>query len=411
MVSDMFYPNVGGVESHLYCLSLELMRRGHKVIIITHAYGDRKGVRYLTSGVKVYYLSHWLVYDQVSLPTLYCFFPLFRYIVIRESIDIVHGHQSILNAKTMGIPALHGSLSTRFEDVSSTLMNKLLKFTLSDVDHVICVSHTSKENTVLRAALDPRTVSVIPNAVVPQDFMPESICKDPTKVLQLHLLDWFYRKGTDLLIAIIPKICAQFPELEQMREKYVLQDRVTVLGAVKHSDVRKTLTQGHIFLNTSLTEAFWHSHRRGSMLWASSCQHKVGGVPEVLPDHMMDLIESVKVAIKRIKENKVDPIQFHNEIKMMYSWSDVAERTEKVYRKIVHTTPGTLLDRFIKYDKVGPAAGKFSIMIVAVSYLLLCILEWLVPSKLITRAPTFSLKKYHEVCSQMAKKKPSLIRP
>jgi phosphatidylinositol glycan class A protein len=79
-----------------------------------------------------------------------------------------------------------------------------------------------------------------------------------------------YRKGTDLLVAIIPRVCKLFPniqflvagdgpkriELEQMREKHVLQDRVIMLGAVNHADVREVLVQGHIFLNTSLTEAF-----------------------------------------------------------------------------------------------------------------------------------------------------------
>jgi phosphatidylinositol glycan class A protein len=62
----------------------------------------------------------------------------------------------------------------------------LLKFTLSDVDHVICVSHTSKENTVLRGALDPAQVSVIPNAVVASEFCPDaSARKDQSKVLSL----------------------------------------------------------------------------------------------------------------------------------------------------------------------------------------------------------------------------------
>lgn len=38
-----------------------------------------------------------------------------------------------------------------------------LKYTLADVHHCICVSHTSKENTVLRACIAPTRVSVIPN--------------------------------------------------------------------------------------------------------------------------------------------------------------------------------------------------------------------------------------------------------
>lgn len=43
----------------------------------------------------------------------------------------------------------------------------MLKYSLADVHHVICVSHTSKENTVLRACIPPKRVSVIPNGGCP----------------------------------------------------------------------------------------------------------------------------------------------------------------------------------------------------------------------------------------------------
>lgn len=45
MVSDFFFPNFGGVESHIYYLSQCLLKLGHKVIVMTHAYGNRSGVR------------------------------------------------------------------------------------------------------------------------------------------------------------------------------------------------------------------------------------------------------------------------------------------------------------------------------------------------------------------------------
>lgn len=64
-----------------------------------------------------------------------------------------------------------------------------------------------------------------------------------------------YRKGIDLLIAALPKVCAlhsdvrfliggdgpKIVELDQMRDKYqtLLRDRVELLGAVKHEDVRE----------------------------------------------------------------------------------------------------------------------------------------------------------------------------
>lgn len=109
-----------------------------------------------------------------------------------------------------------------------------------------------------------------------------------------------YRKGADLLVSAIPKICQLNPkvkflivgdgakrvDLEQMRERFILQDRVTLLGALPHHRIRDELIKGHIFLNTSLTEAFCIA-----IVEAASCgllvvSTDVGGIPEVLPRHM-----------------------------------------------------------------------------------------------------------------------------
>lgn len=47
--------------------------------------------------------------------------------------------------------------------------------------------------------------------------------------------------------------------------------RVRLLGALEHKDVRGVLVQGHIFLNTSLTEAFCMAIVEGA-----SCGLQVG---------------------------------------------------------------------------------------------------------------------------------------
>ena len=45
-----------------------------------------------------------------------------------------------------------------FAHAGSIHMNKVLQFTLADVSQAICVSHTSKENTILRSGLPPEKV-------------------------------------------------------------------------------------------------------------------------------------------------------------------------------------------------------------------------------------------------------------
>lgn len=187
-----------------------------QVVVITHAYGRRTGVRYLSNGLKVYYVPGLVMVSAATLPTIYGFFPIFRNIVLRERIDIVHGHQApssmcheaILHARTMGIRTVFTDHSLfGFADASSILSNKLLKSTLSDIDHVICVSHTSKENTVLRAALNPQNVSVIPNAVDSTEFTPDPAKRDSKRITIVAVSRLVYRKGVDLLVSVIPKVC------------------------------------------------------------------------------------------------------------------------------------------------------------------------------------------------------------
>lgn len=160
----------------------------------------------------------------------------------------------MLHARTVGIQtALTDHSLYSFADAGTVLTNKLLKFALSDLDHVICRRQQylarpskpplfrtterslwpySKENTVLRASLDPLMVSVIPNTVVAENFKllvhsPDGIGNgngngqaigtdqhpppahrlgphDTITIIVISRL--FYNKGTDLLPAAIPHI-------------------------------------------------------------------------------------------------------------------------------------------------------------------------------------------------------------
>jgi phosphatidylinositol N-acetylglucosaminyltransferase subunit A len=205
-----------------------------------------------------------------------------------------------------------------------------------------------------------------------------------------------YRKGIDLLVSTIPSICDKYPyvdfiiagdgpkriDVEQMRERFVLQDRVQVLGSVAHRDIRNILVRGDIFLNTSLTEAFCIS-----IVEAASCgllvvSTKVGGVPEVLPDEMIIYADPSKDSIMDALEKafetlpSVNPELFHKRLTTMYSWSDIAERTEVVYSRVLASESKTLAQRLSRYNNCGPYAGKIAALVMTIDYLLYLLLEW-----------------------------------
>ena len=200
MVCDFFWPSLGGVENHIWSLSQQLVRRGHHVIIITHTYGQRhcrQGVRYLPGPLKVYYCPFALLPGLgVTVPTFMATLPLLRCIFLREGITVVHGHQAtstlaseaIVFAATLGLRSVYTdhSLFGLSNDLASVALNRVLQASLATVDAAICVSHTCRDNFVLRtqwqankaASLQrlqlplSERVRVIANAVHPTQFTP-----------------------------------------------------------------------------------------------------------------------------------------------------------------------------------------------------------------------------------------------
>lgn len=307
---------------------------------------------------------------------------------------------------------------------------------------------------MLRASLDPLMVSVIPNAVVAENFRPlgypakasEGVASPPQAqhlgpndtITIVVISRLFYNKGTDLLIAAIPRILDLNPhvrfiiagsgpkaiDLEQMIERRVLQDRVEMLGPVRHEEVRDVMVRGHIYLHPSLTEAF------GTVIVeAASCGlyvvcTRVGGIPEVLPPEFTtfakpeedDIIAATGKAIAALRANKIRTEKFHDQVKMMYSWEDVARRTERVYDGISgvlseeefygeyagvgwSTTRGragvqsfALIDRLKRYYGCGVWAGKLFCICVVIDCLLYIFLEMLAPRRNIDVAKNWPRK-------------------
>lgn len=143
------------------------------------------------------------------------------------------GHEAIYHAPLLGVRTVFTDHSLfGFGDAVGILTNKLLAGALRNCDGVICVSNTGRENTVLRAEIEPERVSVVPNALEAEDFTP-----DPSRASKDHselststlslIVQWddvravtivvisrlVYRKGIDLLVASAPHICELFPDV------------------------------------------------------------------------------------------------------------------------------------------------------------------------------------------------------
>ena len=155
------------------------------------------GVRYLTNGMKVYHLPLLPFTSQDSFFSAFFVMSIFRKIVIREQIDIIHCHQctSVLTLVSMA----HGPILGKrvvftdhslfgFGDAASIHINKTLKWLLKEVDACICVSHVNKDNLSLRAAIDPSVIYVIPNAVDTSRFRPNPALRSQSNKINIVVL-------------------------------------------------------------------------------------------------------------------------------------------------------------------------------------------------------------------------------
>lgn len=263
----------------------------------------------------------------------------------------VTGLEFIFHARTLGKHVVFTDHSLfAFNDLTCVNINKVVKCFLTDVDQTISVSYLGREDIILRALLNPRICNAIPNAIDFTQFKPNNNKpKQKDEIIIVSVSRQTYRKGTDLLIEVIPEICEKHSNvkfliggdgpkkvlLENMVICSKLEDKVTLLGAIPHNKVRDVMKQGHIYLNPSLTEAFCIAIVEAASTGLYVVTTDVGGVGEVLPEPMMYLAAPEKHAIIKGLEHAMSAYKgieettkyFHERLKSTYNWDKVASKT------------------------------------------------------------------------------------
>ena len=410
LISDFVYPRLGGVENHIWSLAKELLQLGHKVIVITHAYEGYRGVHHFcfpphrdnnntnddeVHQLKVYYCPILPMVDEDSLPTFTATFPLLRWILMREQIEIVHAHQatstlaneSIVYAGILGLAAVYTDHSLfGLHDLAGVILNRVLTTTLATADAAICVSRACRDNFILRTQVDARRVFVVPNAVDATKFRPTTNPATITdRIVVVVVSRLAYRKGVDLLVGIIPEICRNHPQvdfivagdgpkrlaLQEMVEAERLQERVQFRGAVPHDQVRDVLVQGHIFLNCSLTESFCIAILEASCAGLTVVSTNVGGIPEVLDEgvqladpNVPDMVYALQqVIVDHMEKGPGDPWPRHERLAQRYAWNKVAQETVHIYDRVRNYPRKSFLERLECYLRVG--GGRMTGLVVA----------------------------------------------
>ena len=390
------------------------------------------------NGIKVYFNPMMTLYDDSTIPILYGSFKIIREICYTEKVDIIHCHQSasslslegIFHSKMLGINVVFTDHSlfgfSLFDEVS---INKVLRVFFIDVDETISVSNVAMENLILRAMINPKIAHTIPNGIDNTKFRPPSekelkeLKKQKIKegkeeiITIVSVSRQAERKGTDLLIEVIPEICKQLPNvnfiiggdgpkkklLDIMIDALGLKDRVKLTGFLAHQKVRDVMIQGQIYLNTSLTESFCIAIVEAASAGLYTIATDVGGVGEVLPEYMVRLvkpdkesiIQAIKETIKNYDKLKVKIQNNFTVLKNTYNWDKVVKKTMLVYDKALKKTDLSFITRIKKILTIGHLSPVIYLCAVLIDFIFLFLLTIFQPLKSIKKnEKEFKYKNY-----------------
>jgi phosphatidylinositol alpha-mannosyltransferase len=213
IVTEYYYPTLGGIQEHVYHFSKEVVSRGHTVHIITsNVIGADLSYDIYNKDVKVIRIGYSLPIvsnnsiGRISLaPNIT---GRVREVLYREYYDILHIHSPLhpvlpILALSKSNTITVGTFHTNFDrSIFFTIFKPFLKMGIKRLDGMIAVSETAI--TTIKEYLKPnKEFRIIPNGVDTNMFTPEadkvpSVCDGKINLLFVGRME--PRNGLDRLI-------------------------------------------------------------------------------------------------------------------------------------------------------------------------------------------------------------------
>jgi phosphatidyl-myo-inositol alpha-mannosyltransferase len=224
IVSEYYYPTLGGIQEHVHHFALEAMSRGHDVRIITSNVKDLP--EDIANGVQpvptIRVGRSMPIYNNGSIARVTVGRHLGRTlqeVFDREAFDVIHVHAPLtptlpLLALTRSNTITVGTLHTNFKGSAFLrLFRKNCQRYLDHLDGLIAVSKTAASALAPYFETDCR---IIPNGIDVQQFRPEIPRLPAFEDGRFNLL-WVGRmeprNGLDRMIQAFVQACRQRPEM------------------------------------------------------------------------------------------------------------------------------------------------------------------------------------------------------
>jgi len=359
--SIYFPPRAGGIENHVFYLSRELVRRGHRVEVITGKTEADSPLRETIEGIDVVRqrtlgrnLLGWTTLALTSLPL---------FLERSRTADVLHAHtfQSVIGPRIAArlhdkplVVTIHSSHFLRL--VRKPGWRQGLGFLLRGADRVLTTSEELAEGC--RRAHRGVNVRPIVNGIDTNLFAP----RDPVlprrggEKLLVATRRLVEKNGVEFLIRAMPMILAEENvrlfligdgplrrDLEALAGDLGVSERTVFLGTIPNARIPGFLASADVVVIPSLIEATSISALEAMACEVPVAASRTGGLPEIITEdtgvlfergNPADLARTV-VALLRNEERAEMGRRGRRRVVADWSVQRMAEIHEEVYREVM----------------------------------------------------------------------------
>ncbi len=364
LVSDIYYPHIGGVPEHIYNLKLNLNRMGHEVKILTASFGNdapftSKDIVRIGRGVKIMKsksFSTITVGHAISWKV--------KEFLDRENFDIIHTHGplapvlpylALKHSKAFNFATFH---SAHDESIGYIIFEPILERYFKKIHGLIAVSEVAKKSMEQYFSGDYR---IIPNGVDTQVFNPQIPVREELrarKPIVLFVGRLEPRKGLKYLLQAFPRVIKEIPDatllvvgkgyLDVYYKRFVaekLKDRVVFVGYVSGQELPSYYASCDIYCSPAIgLESFGIV-----LLEAMACSRPVvcsdiDGYRKVMTDGAEGFFFKAKdpdslsqrlITLLKGRELRVRMGEAGRKTAIRYDWQKVTKQVEEFYLEVI----------------------------------------------------------------------------
>jgi glycosyltransferase involved in cell wall biosynthesis len=370
LVGDEFYPDIGGAPHYAFELSLQLVKLGVKVVVITHGHPGQPEEEEI-AGIKIKRVKGLVLNSPHRAASPFLFRRCQTYI-LDGKFDVVHGldvYSSMALIVTAfahrhRIPCVLTCHTVMNSDLSIFLQRPLVGWALTRADRMIAVSRAAAHFSHLLGFPEKR-ITVVPNGVDLSCFNGETDALlmrkelgigDESLVVTVSRL--IKRKSPELLVSAFAKVLKVVPDAKLViagsgREKDNLSRQIKSLnitnsvfmtGELAREKVAQLMAAADVFALPSKVESFGLALLEASAAGVPVVCSNAGGVPEVFQDGFNALLyppgdgnAMAKAIICLIRDRELAKKIGANAVETAsrFTWEMAAKRTLRVYEEVL----------------------------------------------------------------------------